>query len=287
MTVFVYIEPETGNIDTSIIQEQITDKTKLLVPVHYAGHPANMAKVHDIAKKHNLKVIEDAAHAIGASYENTKVGSCKYSDITIFSFHPVKHITTGEGGAILTNNKEYYDRAMMYRTHGITKENLSKDEGPWYYEMNELGFNYRITDIQAVLGSSQLNGLSQNIANRKRIYKKYQEAFKDNTWFNLPIEKEYASSAWNLFPIRLKDNYLDKKRNIVKALFYEGIGTQTHYIPVHTQPYYCGIGYNNVKLPKAELFYKKEISLPMYHSLSEEDQERVIDTVQKVFKSIE
>lgn len=285
--VFTDIEFDTGNINSQLIEDSISSKTKAIIPVHYAGQCADMKEIQKIALKHDLKVIEDASHAIGARYDNSDIGSCAYSDITTLSFHPVKHITTAEGGAILTNNEEYYLRALQYRNHGITKDHLiNASPGPWYYEMQHLGYNYRITDIQSVLGISQLSRLSSNISRRKEVAKSYNKKLKDNPWFDLPVEKKYSRNSWHLYPIRLKEKYISKKSSIFKQLFDEGIGVQTHYIPVYTQPYYRNNGFSNLNLTEAENFYSAEISIPMYHTLTELDQNRVIATLENIFHSL-
>ncbi len=287
--VFVDIEPETGNIDVEKIEEKITPNTKLISVVHYAGHPVDMEKVKEIADRYNLKVVEDACHALGGKYKGEKIGSCKLSDVAIFSFHPVKHITTGEGGAVLTNDRKVYEKLLMFRNHGITKEPdkfKNQPDGSWYYEMQLLGYNYRMTDIQAALGISQLKKLDGFIKKRRQIANMYNEAFKDNPYFDLPVEKDYAYHAYHLYPIRLKDKYKDKKKEIFNKLRKEGIGVQVHYIPVYWHPYYQQLGYEKGIFPKSEDFYKREISLPIYPAMKKEDIEFVIEKIWKVFNEI-
>ncbi|SNZ03788.1 UDP-4-amino-4,6-dideoxy-N-acetyl-beta-L-altrosamine transaminase [Persephonella hydrogeniphila] len=282
--IFVDIELETGNIDVSKIEEKTTKNTKAISVVHYAGHPVDMKNVKKIADKYNLKVVEDACHALGAKYENEKIGSCRYSDVTVFSFHPVKHITTGEGGAVLTNDQDVYEKLLMFRNHGITKDKgrfVHKQEGEWYYEMQFLGYNYRMTDIQAALGISQLKKLDRFVERRREIAQLYNEAFRDNPFFDIPVEKEYASHSYHLYPIRLKDKYLKIKEKIFDNLRKLGIGVQVHYIPVYWHPYYEKLGYRKGICPEAEDFYKREISLPIYPAMSNKDIEYV---VKKVFK---
>ena len=269
---FVDIELETGNIDASKIEEQITEKTKLIAPVHYSGNPVDLEIIHEIAEKHGLGLIEDAAHALGAKYNGKKIGSCEFSDMTEFSFHPVKHITTGEGGAVLTNNDEFYEKLIKFRSHGITKNNLvNENPGPWYYEMHDLGFNYRITDIQAALGLSQLKKIDEFVERRREIARIYNELFNDNQYFDCIIEHENSISAYHLFPIILKDEFKTKKSIIFNKLRESGLGVQTHYIPVHTQPYYTNLEYNKNDCPVSIDFYEKEISIPMFPSMSDED----------------
>jgi len=287
--VFTDVEKDTGNINTDKIEEKITEKTKLISVVHYAGHPVDMERVYEIAKNYNLKILEDACHALEARYKGEKIGSCKYSDATVFSFHPVKHITTGEGGAVLTNNKEIYEKLLMFRNHGITKDKekfLNESDGNWYYEMQFLGFNYRMTDIQASLGISQLKKLDDFIKKRRKIANIYNESFKNNPYFDLPAEKDYAFHSYHLYPIRLKDEYIKNKQKIFDNLRKEGIGVQVHYIPVYRQPYYKKLGYKKGLCPDAEDFYKREISLPIYPAMKKEDVEYVIEKVYTVFKEL-
>jgi UDP-4-amino-4,6-dideoxy-N-acetyl-beta-L-altrosamine transaminase len=287
--VFVDIEPDTGNIDAELIEPAITSRTKAIVPVHFAGHPAEMERIAGVAKKHNLIVIEDACHALGAKYPGLVIGDCKYSDMAVFSFHPVKSITTGEGGAVLTNDKEYHERLVMFRHHGITKDKsafVNKDEGAgqWYYEMQHLGYNYRLTDIQCALGISQLKKLDRFIQKRRQIVNAYNRAFKGNPFFDLPVEKSGVESAWHLYAIRLKDAYKRLKPKIFKELCLRRLGVQVHYIPVHLQPYYRQLGYSRDLCPKAKDFYERQISIPIYQAMSDEDVEYVISSLLDVLK---
>ena len=280
------IEINTGNLDPSKIE--ISDKTKLITPVHYSGQPADLKEFSEIAEDNDIKLVEDGAHALGATYENDKIGSLKYSEMAMFSFHPVKHITTGEGGIIVTNDDEYYERLQLFRSHGITKNNLiNESHGDWYYEMQYLGFNYRITDIQCALGVSQLNKLDSFITSRRRIAKIYDEIFSGNPYFDVTIEKENRESAYHLYPILLKDKYIKHKKEIFSRLRQEGLGVQVHYIPVYKQPYYQDLGFNNESCPICEEFYKKELSIPMYPTLSDEDIEFVEDKLFKVISEFD
>ncbi len=283
--VFVDIEPDTGNIDVSKIEKKITNKTKLIAPVHFGGQPVNLKKIQTLAKKYKLFVVEDGCHALGAKYRNTKIGSCSYSDMTAFSFHPVKHITTGEGGAVTTNNKNFYQRLLIFRSHGITKEKLvTPSPGGWYYEMQYLGFNYRITDIQAALGISQLKRIDKFVNSRRKIANLYHKLLKNNPYFNLPVEKDYVTSAYHIYPLRLKDKYKSKKRAIFDQLRNTGIGVQVHYIPVYLHPYYQKLGYKKGLCPEAEDFYLRELSIPLFPDLSQKEIDKVIKTLFNIFK---
>lgn len=287
--VFVDVESDTGNIDADLVGPAITSKTKAIVPVHFAGHPAELERIAEVAREHNLIVIEDACHALGAKYQSTTIGDCKYSDMAVFSFHPVKSITTGEGGAVLTNNKEYYERLVVFRHHGITKDksafvNKGENAGQWYYEMQHLGYNYRLTDIQCALGISQLKKLDAFIRKRRQIANAYNRAFKDNPFFDMPVEKSGVKSAWHLYAIRLKDGYKSMKPKIFEELRLRRLGVQVHYIPVHLQPYYQQLGYSRDLCPKAKDFYERQISIPIYQAMSDENVEYVISSLLDVLK---
>jgi dTDP-4-amino-4,6-dideoxygalactose transaminase len=212
--------------------------------------------------------------------------------MTVFSFHPVKHITTGEGGAVLTNNQEYYEKLLMFRNHGITKDSSrfnvqsSAFQSGWYYEMQFLGYNYRMTDIQAALGLSQLKKLDNFVEKRRDIVKQYNNIFKDNPYFELSVENDYAYSSYHLYPIRLKDSFKQKKCEIFDKLRDCGVGVQVHYIPVYYHPFYRNLGYENGLCPKAEEFYEKEISLPIFPAMTDDEFNFVINKIQEVFKSL-
>lgn len=281
--VFSDIEKETGNIDVSKLREKITDKTKFIVPVHYSGNPVNLKELSEIAQEYDLKIIEDAAHSIGAKYKGKKIGNSEYSEMTIFSFHPVKHITTGEGGAVLTNNHDYYEKLLIFRSHGITKNNfVNQKHGDWYYEMHYLGYNYRMTDIQAALGLSQLDKLDRFVRRRGEIAGMYNAAFDDNSFFKTITVDKDCDSSYHLFPILLEDRFKDKKREIFLKLREEGLGVQVHYIPVYLQPYYQELGYKKELCLISEDFYRREISIPIYPAMSDEDVDYVIKTLSRV-----
>lgn len=284
---FVDIEPDTGNINSDLIEKAVTKKTKLLAPVHYSGLPVDLEAVSRIAKKHNLILVEDACHALGAKYRDTRIGDCAFSDMAVFSFHPVKSITTGEGGAVTTNSEELYNKLVMFRQHGVTKDEkfmtkAARQAGEWYYEMHYLGFNYRLTDMQAALGISQLRKIDRLIGRRKEIALRYLQAFGGNDYFDIPAERSGANSSWHLYPIRLKDKYVRHKTEMFKRLRSKGLRVQVHYIPVYLQPYYQKSGYKRGLCPAAEDFYAREISIPLYPVLSDEDVQYVADVVSKV-----
>jgi perosamine synthetase len=284
--VFADVEPDTANIDPAKIKKACTANTKVLLPVHFTGRPCRMEEIARIAKENRLYVIEDAAHAIGSAYpDGGKVGNCRYSDLTVFSFHPVKTITTGEGGAVTTNSEEFYKKLLMLRSHGITKdaEQLHDNPGPWYYEMQELGFNYRLTDLQAALGTSQMRRLDAFKAGRKAITRHYSAAFSDLRWLTPPPVDE-ADSCFHLYVVQIDFDALGKSRaEVMQILREQGIGTQVHYIPVHTQPYYRRkLGYATGAYPQAEKYYTRALSLPLYPAMSGDDMERVIAAVRNL-----
>lgn len=288
--IFADIENNTGNIDISQITSKITKKVRLIVPVHYGGFTADLERINKLAKKNNLYVIEDACHALGAKYLDESIGNCKFSDMAVFSFHPVKHITTGEGGAVTTNNKEFYKRMLMFRTHGITgnKEILkNRREGKWFYEMQYLGFNYRMSDIQAALGISQLQKINQFIKKRRRIASVYDKFFKDNPYFDIISAVEKNIAAHHLYPILLRNKSKNNKKKIFDQLRKKGVGVQVHYIPVYLHPYYQNLGYHQGLCPVAEKFYKREISIPIYPAMNNNNITYVIKTIFDVLKSNE
>lgn len=272
--VFADIDKESYNISLADIKEKITEKTKSIIAVHFTGQPCEMDEIHKIAKENNLIVIEDAAHALGADYKGKKIGSL--SDMTTFSFHPVKHITTGEGGMIVTNDEKFYERLKLFRTHGITREEkyLSKNDGPWYYEQIDLGYNYRITDIQCALGVSQMDKLDGFVAKRRTLVERYNKAFENISEIVTPKQVDGCNNSYHLYVIQV-NNRLD----VFNKLRAAGIGVNVHYIPVYKHPYYQKNGYDKVYCPNAEDYYEHCISLPLYPKLTIEEQDYVIDKV--------
>lgn len=301
--VFADINRDTYNINPAEIEKKITAGTKAVIPVHFAGLPCDMETIKEIADRHKLLIIEDACHALGAEWQDrsgkwNRVGSCSHSDMTVLSFHPVKHITTGEGGAILTNNPVLYEKLVLLRSHGITKKSekfvhrdmaFSADSVPntWYYEMQELGFNYRITDMQCALGLSQMEKVDFFIARRRTIAASYNKAFENMRRIKVPVEPQTMKSAWHLYVLQMDYERLGKSRcSIMNELSRNGIGTQVHYIPVHLQPYYRSkFGFREGDYPLAEEYYGRALSLPLYPKMLDGDVEKVITVIKRVLSS--
>ena len=269
--VFADIDPETANIDPDEIKKHITKNTKAIIPVHFGGQSCDMAEISKIAKEHNLYVVEDAAHAIGSEYKGEKVGSCKYSDMTVFSFHPVKTITTAEGGAVTTNDENLYKRLCAFRAHGMHKDGEMLND--WRYEMRELGYNYRMTDIQAALGISQMKRLDSFKQRRREIVDYY------NKNLGLPhlIEKDFSNACFHLYPV-----LIENRRDFYFKARESGLNLQVHYIPVHTQPYYKEQGYKEGDYPKAENYYAHCISLPLYPDLTDDDLAEIVRRIKGI-----
>ncbi|MHA1934352.1 MAG: UDP-4-amino-4,6-dideoxy-N-acetyl-beta-L-altrosamine transaminase [Candidatus Thorarchaeota archaeon] len=278
---------ERGLIDPEYIKKKVTAKTTGIIPVHYMGLPCELDAIHRIAKEHNLFVIEDACHAIGAKYRSSSIGNCKYSDLAAFSFHPVKHITTGEGGIITTNNEELYELLRLLRTHGITKtesEFTTNHSEPWYQEMHHLGYNYRLTDIQAALGLSQLSRIQEFVSRRREIAKAYFDFFEGlEAHVEVINEREHEVNSYHLLVIKLK--HPEKRRELFEYLWNKGIHCQVHYIPIYWHPYYRKIGYEKERLSKTESFYEQIISLPMYPALTAANLEFVFSSIMTFFKT--
>lgn len=277
--VFADVDPRTYNIDPEDIRRKITDRTKAIIAVHLAGQPCDMDAIHSIAREHGLIVIEDGAHALGSVYKGKKVGSL--SDMTTFSFHPVKPITTGEGGMIVTDNEELYKKMVLFRSHGITRDDsmMTRNDGPWFYQQFDLGYNYRITDIQCALGCSQMKKLDRFLKRRKELVARYNEAFADCSNIVTPYQFPDTESGWHLYIVQVKN--CDRKQ-VFEALREKGIGVNVHYIPVYMHPYYQENGYKDVHCTNAEEIYSHIISLPLYPGLTDEQQDYVIDTLKSL-----
>jgi UDP-4-amino-4,6-dideoxy-N-acetyl-beta-L-altrosamine transaminase len=280
---FADIDPNTYLLDINSVKELIESKPKGffkgIIPVDFAGLPVNMEKFRALADAHNLWIIEDACHAPGGYFIDSKseknfCGNGNYADIGVFSFHPVKHIACGEGGMLTTNSKELYEKLILLRTHGITKKNMEENHGGWYYEMIELGFNYRLTDFQSALGITQLAKNKKGVARRNEISSAYKKAFEGKIKFQELPSKMH--NAHHLFIIEVEN-----RKELYEFLHSKGILAQIHYVPVHTLPYYKNIGYANASLVHAEKYYSRCISLPMYPNLSNDEQNFVIENVNK------
>jgi UDP-4-amino-4,6-dideoxy-N-acetyl-beta-L-altrosamine transaminase len=288
---FIDIDPDTYNISIDALEEKLAlaetqgNLPKIVVPVHFAGQSCDMARIAALSERYGYTVIEDASHAIGGRYEDTRVGSCMFSDMTVFSFHPVKIVTTGEGGMVLTNSKDLYDKLIRLRSHGITRDpDLMEDEsdGPWFYQQIELGFNYRMTDMQAALGASQMTRLDEFVTRRHHLARRYNVALGDLPLMP-PAAIPAAYSSFHLYVIRLRLNELKKThRQIFEELRRRGIGVNLHYIPVHTQPYYRRLGFKQGDFPVSEQYYREAISLPLYYGLSDAQQDKVVAAMHEV-----
>ena len=289
---FIDIDPKTYNMSVDALSDKLIQAEKsgklpkIVVPVHFAGQPCDMPAMRDLSKRYGFKIIEDASHAIGASYNQIKVGSCTHSDITVFSFHPVKIITTAEGGMALTNDKDVADKIYRLRTHGITKDEIKMEERPkdeiWNYQQIDLGFNYRMNDIQAALGLSQMKRLDKYVKRRQEIAKHYDNALK-----KLPLVIPWQSpsnySSYHLYTILIKKNLTQKtQRQVYDELIKNGIGVNLHYIPVHRQPYYENLGFKKNNFPQAENLHREILSIPIYPSLKEAQQSDVIEILKKI-----
>jgi UDP-4-amino-4,6-dideoxy-N-acetyl-beta-L-altrosamine transaminase len=289
---FVDIDPKTYNISVEALSEKLIKAEKLgklpkiLIPVHFAGQPCDMYAIRELSKQYGFKIIEDASHAIGASYDNIKVGSCTHSDITVFSFHPVKIITTAEGGMALTNDKEIADKISRLRTHGITNDKKRMEERPineiWNYQQIELGFNYRMNDIQAVLGLNQMKRLDEYVKRRHEIANYYDAKLK-----GLPLTTPWQSpivySSYHLYPILIKPNSIShSQKQVYNELRKNGILVNLHYTPVHRHPYYEKLGFNKNDFPISEKFHQEIISIPIYPKIQNQHLEYIVETLKKV-----
>ena len=288
---FVDINPRTYNLSVEelerklILAKQQGCLPKVVIPVHFAGQSCEMQAIATLSQHYGFQVIEDASHAIGGSYQDKPIGCCEYADMAVFSFHPVKIITTGEGGMVLTNRGDLYEKLIRLRSHGITRDPKimqSESHGGWYYQQLELGYNYRITDIQAALGVSQMQRLDEFVQRRQFLANRYNNLLADLP-LTLPEQHPDTKSSWHLYVIRLKLDKINKShRQVFEALRHAGIGVNLHYIPVHTQPYYQQLGFQWGDFPQVESYYQEAISLPMYYSLTQAEQDRVFNTLQEI-----
>jgi UDP-4-amino-4,6-dideoxy-L-N-acetyl-beta-L-altrosamine transaminase len=280
--IFVDIQ-EDGNIDLDLCEEELKKDSsiKAIYTVHFSGNPVNQKKLKYLKETYKIKILEDCAHSIGATFEGIKAGSCVNSDISIFSFHPVKHITTGEGGAITTNSKELYEKLLLLRGHGMTPR---VDVAPWQYDMIELGFNYRLTDISCTLGLSQLKKLDSFLYLRRSIAKRYDDFFSKIDFIK-PLYTFTNNSAYHLYVIKIDFEKLNiNKKEFVLKMRENSIGLQLHYIPINKQPYYKNLGYGNEITPLMDEYYKKAISLPIYPNLTHEEQNYVCEKILEILK---
>lgn len=287
---FVDIDPRTYNLCPKALEAKliIAEKTgklpKVLVAVHLCGQPCDMEAIYSLGQKYGFKIIEDASHAIGGKYKDGFIGSGRYSDITVFSFHPVKIITTAEGGMALTNSDDLAHKMALLRSHGITRDTARmthEPDGPWYYQQIDLGYNYRMTELQAALGVSQMQRLDTYVARRHELAHRYNELLSDLP-VTAPWQHPDSYSGMHLYVIRLLLDKIDKThRQVFEALREQGVGVNLHYIPVHTQPHYARMGFRVGDFPQAELYYAEAISLPMFQTLSNTQQDAVVDALRK------
>lgn len=290
---FVDIDPDTYNmcpkrLEQKLIAAKAEGKLpKVVVPVHLCGQPCDMAAIGKLAKEYGFKVIEDASHAIGGRYQDRPIGNCEHSDITVFSFHPVKIVTTAEGGAALTNQQALADKMALLRSHGVTRDPAlmrGESHGGWYYQQVDLGFNYRMTELQAALGVSQMQRLDAFVAVRHQLAKRYNQKLAALPVV-LPYQLPNTYSGLHLFVIRLRlDEIALSHQQVFDALREQGIGVNLHYIPVHTQPYYQDMGFAEGDFPESERYYREAISLPMFHGMTEQQQDTVVQTLTDILQ---
>ena len=280
---FIDINNDTNNICVNKLEEKLKEAKlnnnlpKVVIPVHLTGQSCDMEKIKELSLEYGFKIIEDASHAIGGKYANENIGNCKFSDITVFSFHPVKIITTAEGGLATTNDKNLNNKLSVLRTHGITRDHnmlVNKDEGPWYYEQLYLGYNYRMTDIQAALGSSQMQKLDTFVAKRQEIAANYNNLLKSVN-IKIPVQSQNNYSSYHLYVIRVTDS--DSHRSVFEKLRKNGILVNLHYIPVYFHPYYQNLGFKKGYCIEAEKYYSEAISIPIYPDLTLEEQNFIVD----------
>lgn len=291
---FVDIDPRTYNMSPEVLAQklEVAERAgrlpKVVIPVHLCGQACDMHAIYILSQRYGFKIIEDASHAIGGKYKGEPIGNCRYSDITVFSFHPVKIITTGEGGMALTNDHNLADRMVLLRSHGITRDPgqmTQEPDGPWYYQQIDLGFNYRMTELQAALGVSQMQRLDKFVSGRHAIAKRYDELMADLP-VTIPWQHPDSYSGLHLYVIRLQLDQTSKShRQVFEALRGQGIGVNLHYIPVPAQPYYQRMGFKAGGFPEAERYYREAISLPLFPAMTEEEQDRVLMCLRQALQS--
>ena len=288
---FVDIDPNTYNMSVDALEEKLrrakaeNKLPKVVVPVHLAGQSCEMKRIHALAEEYGFTILEDASHAVGADYLDTKVGSCAFSDMAVFSFHPVKIVTTGEGGMILTNNRDLYEKLTLYRSHGITRDPEKMThaaDGPWYYQQIDLGYNYRMTDLQAALGYSQMQRLDAFVARRREIAARYDELLRDLP-LTTPYVMEGAAPSWHIYIVRLDFARIGKpKEQIFSEMKKRGVVLNLHYIPVHLQPYYEELGFAKGDFPQSEAYYEEALTLPLYYDLTDAQQDQIVHALKDV-----
>ncbi|MGI6657723.1 MAG: UDP-4-amino-4,6-dideoxy-N-acetyl-beta-L-altrosamine transaminase [Desulfobulbus sp.] len=290
MVDFADIDPHTYNLSPHRLEEKLIAAQqqgclpKIVIPVHFAGQPCDMEAIHALSLRYGFRIIEDASHAIGGTYQGGAIGNCRYSDITVFSFHPVKIITSAEGGMAVTNDARLAQHMQQLRSHGITRDPLCMEtpmDGPWFYQQLSLGYNYRMTDLQAALGASQATRIEQIVTRRRSLAMRYNTLLADLP-LTLPWQDPAGNSAFHLYVIRLHLHRIRaSRRQVVEALSAEGIRANVHYIPVHTQPYYRAMGFRAGDYPEAEQYYREAISLPLYPGLNEAEHDKIVHAVKK------
>jgi UDP-4-amino-4,6-dideoxy-N-acetyl-beta-L-altrosamine transaminase len=291
---FVDIDPLTYNLspkelEKKLIQAKKDNKLpKILIPVHFAGQSCDMKKIHSLSQEYGFKIIEDASHAIGAKYLDRPVGSCQYSDITVFSFHPVKIITTAEGGLATTNNEGLAEKMQLYRSHGVTRDPrlITKQvEGAWHYQQVDLGFNYRMTELQAALGVSQIQRLDEFVTKRHILQERYDSLLNDDLPVIKPYQGQNSYSSLHLYPIQIDfENTGKTRQKVYDELWNNGIGVNVHYIPIHTQPYYQQLGFKEGDFPNSEAYYNGAISIPLFHAMTVEQQDKVFNVLTRALQ---
>ena len=291
---FVDIDEKTYNMSADCLEEKLRKAKaqgklpKMVIPVHLAGQSCDMRRIHFLAKEYGFAVTEDASHAVGADYLDTKVGGGAFSDMTVFSFHPVKIITTGEGGMVLTNRRDLYEKLLLYRSHGITRNAAymtHKSDGPWYYQQIDLGFNYRMTDIQAALGYSQMDRLDAFVARRRELVARYDSLLKE-VRVRTPYVMEEANPSWHIYIVQVNFSEIGKtKAQVFQEMKARGIVLNLHYIPVHRQPYYEKLGFHKGDFPHSEQYYYAAFTLPLYYGLTDEQQDIVASNLRDILSA--